>query len=476
MHTSQAGPFISHSPNGRIKRVRAPAHRFVLAVLAVVIGAPAGIGTSAAQEAGQTTDDPRRVPIPPVDDANAPVLVLQGGTLISGGDGPAVEDAVVVIRGDRIIDVGSARDVTIPNRPDRVIDVDGLYVMPGLIDAHMHFTQFRQDDFNKYRDTETAAAIRGTLLLGQFLGAGITAVRDVGTTGDVALRIKEAVERGLIDGPRVFWSGQMIATRGGHGDEITAVGSGKTGGERSDIRVANGPWDWRVAVREQVRQHADWIKLMAPYTSEEVAAAVDEAHMHGIPVAVDSFGKYSLWAAQAGVDSIEHPLDLSLEVIDAMAESGTAFVPTLTAFYNLLEYGYPAAGIPRGGFYYTMSRRFGLDHEHHLEMVKAALDRGVVVGVGTDIPFENERRYPDDYYVELRLLKDAGFTNLEILKAATSANAQILKMGDRLGTVSEGMLADLLVLGSDPLADIQNVRDVRFVIADGRVVREPAPR
>jgi imidazolonepropionase-like amidohydrolase len=444
-------------------------------VFAGFAGIAAAQEQGSAREPGRTTDDPRRVPVPPRDYQILPALVLQGGTLLPGSDEKPVENSVVVIRGDRIVAAGNSDQIRIPQDVDRIIDTTDLYVMPGLIDAHLHFTQFRRDDFGKYRDSEAAAAIRGTLLLDQLITAGITAVRDVGTTGDVALRIKEAVERRLVDGPRVFWSGQMIATRGGHGDETTAVGSGKKDGERTDIRVANGPWEWRLAVREQIRQHADWIKLMAPYTRAEISAAVDEAHMHGIPVAVDSFGKYSLWAAEAGVDSIEHPLNLSREIVDAMAENNTAFVPTLTAFYNLLEYGYPAAGIPVGGFYFTMSRRFGLDHDHHLAMVRRAHDSGVAIGVGTDIPFENERRYPDDYYVELGLLKDAGLSNQEVLDAATTDNARILKMEDRLGKIADGMLADVLVLGADPRADIRNLRQVRLVIADGRVVREQLP-
>lgn len=442
------------------------------AVMAVILAGHSLATADPAPGIPATTDDPRRVPVPPRDHSDDPVLVLRGGTLILGTDSKPIEDAAVVIRGDRIVAAGEAEAITIPTSADREIDTTGLYIVPGLIDSHVHFTQHRGDDFTRYSDSEAAAAIRGTLLLEQLIGAGITAVRDMGTTGDVALRVKEAVERGMLVGPRVFWSGQMIASRGGHGDEITAVGSGKRE-ERSDLRVANGPWDWRLAVREQIRQHADWIKLTAPYTKEEIAAAIDEAHLHGIPVAVDSFGQYTEWAAQARADSIEHPLDLSQETIDAMATSGTNFVPTLTAFYNLLAYGYPPAGIPRGGFYFTMSRRFTLDHEHHLAMVKAAHDAGVTVGVGTDIPFENERRYPDDYYVELGFLKDAGLSNLEVLIAATSGNAEILQMGDRLGTVAAGMLADILVIGADPLSDIANVRDVRYVVADGRVVREP---
>jgi imidazolonepropionase-like amidohydrolase len=356
-----------------------------------------------------------------------------------------------------------------PDRVDQRIDAGGLFVLPGLIDLHMHFTQQRGDDFGQYRDSDAAAAIRGMLLLSQFLDAGITAVRDVGTTNDVALRIKEAVARGMVDGPRVLWSGQLIAARGGHGNEITSTATGrpKSLDDSDRVRVATGPWDWRLAVREQFRMHADWIKLTAPYTAEEVQAAVDEAHMLGLPVTVDSFGKYTRLAAEAGIDSVEHPLDLDSEILAVMADQDTAFVPTLTAFYNVLTTGYPPAGIRGGGFYYTMSRRFPMDHDQHVQMVREAHRLGVPIGVGTDIPFENEWRYPGAYHVELGFLKDAGMTDKEVLASATRVGAEILGMADKLGTLEPGKLADIVIVGGDPLGDIQNVR---YVVANGRQV------
>ncbi|MDZ4729692.1 MAG: amidohydrolase family protein [Xanthomonadales bacterium] len=427
-----------------------------------------------AQEiAWRTSDDTRRVPLPPADTSKDEVLLITGGTLIDGRKGAPKKNAVVVVRGDRIVAVGQSPNVEVPAHVDKQIDASGLYIVPGLIDLHIHFTQQRGEDFSRYRDTDVAAAIRATLLLGQFLDAGITAVRDVGTSNDVALRIKEAVERHLIDGPRVLWSGQLIASRGGHADEITSTATGrpKSLADNDRVRVANGPWDWRLAVREQIRMQADWIKLTAPYTREEIDAAVNEAHLHGIPVAVDSFGEFSQWAAEVGVDSIEHPLDLNQDIINSMVSNKTALVPTLTAFYNVITTGYPSAGIPAGGFYYTMSRRFPVDHEQHIQMVRAAHKAGVPLGVGTDIPFENERRYPEDYYVELGFLKDAGLSDEEVLNSATSVGAEILGMGDKLGTVEVGRLADLLIVGANPLSDIQNLRDVRHVIADGQVVR-----
>lgn len=455
-------------------------HTLLRISLPIVVGLFCFCGFLGAQEgesnrfpALSTTDDPRRVPIPPRDLSGEPVLVLEGGTLIDGSGAQPVADSVVVIQGDRIVGVGPRSEVTMPAMVDRTIDVSGLFVVPGLIDLHMHFTQQRGEDFGRYRDSDAAAAIRGVRLLGQFLDGGITAVRDVGTSNDVAFKVKEAVERGIFDGPRVFWSGQLIASRGGHGDETTSTATGRPRSLQpsSRVRVAGGPEDWRLAVREQIRKHADLIKLTAPYTREEITAAVDEAHMHGYRVAVDSFGKYSEWAVEAGVDTIEHPLDMSDRLIRMMAERGTGFVPTMTAFYNPMTYGYPSAGIPAGGFYYTMSRRFPMTHEGNMESLSKAHQAGVKTGVGSDIPFENEKRYPGDYFVELNFFKEAGFSNQEILHASTRVGAELLGLEDILGTVKKGKLADILVVDGDPLQNHENLQNLKLLVADGRVVR-----
>ena len=445
-----------------------------LLALATLFASPAQAQYTQRSLGMETTDDPRRVPVPPRDRSNDPILVIRGGTLVDGTGADPVENAVIVIRGDRILDVGAAGKVSIPSNVERTIDVSGLYVVPGLIDLHMHFTQQRGDDFSRYRDSDAAAALRGVLLLGSLLDGGITAVRDVGTRNDVALKIKEAVERRLFDGPRVFWSGKMIVARSGHGDEVTSTATGRPKSLAGDARhrVATGPDDWRLAVREQFRMQADWIKITAPYTKEEVAAAVDEAHMHGIRVAADAYGEYVTWGAQAGLDTLEHPLALDDDILKAMAKHGTAFVPTLTAFYNVITYGYPPAGIPAGGFYYTNSRRFPVTEENILKPVKKAHELGIRIGVGSDIPFENEKRYPSDYFVELSLLKKAGMPDADIFASATRVGAEILGMADKLGTLEPGKLADLLVVAENPLDDIANLEAMRLVIADGRVVRD----
>jgi imidazolonepropionase-like amidohydrolase len=425
-----------------------------------------------------TTDDPRRVPIPPRDTSKDAVLVLRGGTLIDGTGADPLPNAVVVLQGNRILDVGPAATVRLPVKVDRVIDVSGSWILPGLIDLHIHFTQQRGDDFQLYRDSPAAAAIRGVLLASQLIDGGITTARDVGTLDDVALRIKEAAQRHMIDSPRVFWAGKLIGSRGGHGDEITETASGRPrsleGSGRH--RVANGPSDWRLAVREQIRMGADLIKLTAPFTKEEAAAAIDEAHMLGIRVTADAFGDYVTWAVEAKIDGIEHPLAISDAAIQAMVKNETAFVPTMTAFYNPTKIGYLSAHIPPGAFYYTMSRRFSMTHEDNMETLRKARAAGVKVGIGTDIPFENDRRYPSDYFQELRIFKEAGYTNREILTIATRSGGEILGIPDKLGTLEKGKLADVLVVGGDPLQDIDNLREMRLVIADGRVLRDRLTR
>lgn len=437
-------------------------------VAQAIVPAPLG---AALRPIPETSDDARRLPIPPVDRTHEPVVVITGGTLIDGRGGVPVPNAVVVTQGDRILAAGPAGATPVPANAARTIDAAGLYIMPGLIDLHIHFTQQRCDDFGKYSDSPAAAAIRGVALAEQLIGAGITAARDVGTVDDVALRVKEAVDRGIIRGPRVLWSGRIISSTGGHGDEVTSTATGRQkpalGGPTKGY---NGPWEWRTAVRQQVRSLADWIKLGAPADREEIAAAIEEAHSLGVPVAIDSYGKYTDWAIEAGVDTLEHPLAMSDNAVPLMKKHGTAFVPTIGAFDNLLTGGYPTAGIPTGGFYHTHSRRFVIDQQDHLTRVAEAHRAGVPIGVGTDIPFENEVRYPDAYFRELDYLTQAGMSNAAVLASATRIGAEIMRMGDKLGTVEKGKIADLLIVGANPLVSLKNLRDVRYVIADGKVV------
>jgi imidazolonepropionase-like amidohydrolase len=426
-----------------------------------------------------TTDDPRRVRIPSHSRADEAVTVLRGGTIIDGTDADPIADGIVVIQGDRILSVGPAQDVRLPRGDHRTIDVSGLYVMPGLIDLHVHLAQQWKADDSLFMDSDAAAAIRGTRKLAALLDGGITTIRDVGTRNDVALKVKEAVDRGIFEGPRVFWAGKGILARGGHGDEMRSgsseSGKGTIHSGGPYARVANGAADWQLAVREQIRGHVDLIKLFAPFSREEVTAAITEAHMQGRRVTVDAYDKYTTWAVEAGADCIEHTLATPDEAIELMARNNTALVPTLTTYHTLLTQGYSAAGLPPGGYYHDPHRSFEMSHAGNLEVVRKAHSAGVRIGVGTDMGFAGEVYYPESYFTEMGFLRDAGMENREVLESATRVGAEILGLDDMLGTLQKGKLADILVVREDPLSDIRNVRKIELVIADGRVVRERDP-
>jgi imidazolonepropionase-like amidohydrolase len=426
----------------------------------------------AQRSAYDTSDDLRRVPIPPVDRSHIPALVIRGATLLDGYGKAPVPDSIIVMRGDRIVAAGPAASTTVPSDVARTIDARGQWVMPGMIDVHCHLTSQRGTNIGGYPDSDAAAAIRGTQIAQSVVRAGITAIRDPATTGDVSLRLKEAVARGLIPGPRIFWAGAMIASTGGHGDEATSTATGRWKPNVPNTRTytANGPWEWRKAVREQIRRQVDWIKTSAPFTKEEITAAIDEAHREGLRVAIDSFGEYTNWAIEAGVDSVEHTLDMPDDEVALMAKHKTAFNPTIVAFETLLTRGYPTAGIVPGAFYYTFSRRYPIDLQDNLKHVAEAYRAGVRIGVGTDIAFETEILVPDSYFRELNFLKQAGMPTKAVLASATRVGADILGMSDKLGTIEAGKIADVIVLGSDPEADLKNLRDLRYVVAGGKVV------
>jgi len=456
------------SRSDRLARCRS-GRRGALACLALLALILPRLGLSqAAPPPFVTTDDPRRVRIPANADDQTPAIVLRDGTLIDGTGSPPVANAVVVVRGDRILAAGPSGSVALPSGEYQLLDVSGFYIVPGLIDLHIHLAQQWKADDSQYQDSDAAAALRGARKLAALLDGGITTVRDVGTRNDVAFKLKEAVERRIFEGPRVFWAGKGILATGGHGDELrsgvseASKGTIHSGGPYA--RIADGADEWRLAVREQIRQHVDLIKLFAPFSREEVSAAIAEAHAQRFRVTVDAFGQFTTWAIEAGADCIEHTLAMPDAAIAMMAQRDTALVPTLTTYH--------AGGLPPGGYYHDLHRSFEMTHAGNLRIVRAAHAAGVRIGIGTDMGFAGERHYPASYFTEAGFLRDAGLTDAEVLSGATRVAADILGMADKLGTLEQGKLADVLVVRGNPLADLRNLRNLVLLLADGRVVRD----
>ncbi|HEU4694596.1 MAG TPA: amidohydrolase family protein [Vicinamibacterales bacterium] len=408
-----------------------------------------------------TSDDLRRVPLDPKSGVPKANLVIQNARLFDGTGAPARE-ATVVVAGNRISAVLPPGTTDWP-RDASVIDAAGRTVIPGLVDLHTHMTYlFEFGGAPALTSLNQAdAALRGMERLRYFIESGITSIRDTGSHGMAPFILKQWSSEGRIPSPRVFATGQVITATGGHATEGFTFETAPEF-EGAMVREANGPEDWRAAVREQFKRGADWIKIASHYDESELKAAVDEAHRLGIRVTVDAETVFSDMAVRLGVDCIEHPLPRSDETVRLMAKNGIASVPTIIPYQIIIQ--------EYGGYYGSTSRRFTLDEPRMFDMLRKMKDAGVRIGVGTDLILDWYRRLPEPYVQELRNLQRVGYTPEQALVAATRTSAEILGMGDKLGTIEPGKLADLVILDGRPDADIEDLAKVRTVVVDGRVV------
>jgi len=415
-----------------------------------------------------TSDDVLRIPVPK--DYNVPKgsFVLVGGRLFDG-TGKAARPATIVVQGKTITAILKPGERNWP--ADAVVyDVTGKTVMPGLIDLHAHLTFFAAGDaVNVYSAANYSGAestMRGLKRMATYLESGVTTVRDVASHGDVPFVLKAKQATGEIFGPRIFAAGQLITQTGGH----AAVHAFQQGypeiadrNLNSMVRIASGPQEWREAVRMQFAKGADLIKLASEYSQEEITAAVDEAHSLGLPVTVDSETQYIDMAIKAGVDSIEHPLPRSDAAVALMAKRGIASVPTLVA-YRVIMRG-------SGGYFGSTSRRFQLDEMVNENMAAKMRRAGVKMGIGLDVVALAGTDYlPGSYIDELESFTRIGFTKVEALVAATKTGAEIIKLGDRLGTIEPGKLADIIVVDGNPDEDFAALRKVRTAFVNGRLM------
>jgi imidazolonepropionase-like amidohydrolase len=412
-----------------------------------------------------TSDDVLRIPVPA--DFNVPKgsFVLVGGRLFDG-TGTAARPATIVVQGKTISALLKPGERNWP--ADAVVyDISGKTVMPGLIDLHTHLTFLDVEDMSVYSPGNTSGAesvMRGLRRMAIHLQAGVTSVRDVASHGDAPFVLKRLQASGEIQGPRIFTAGQLITQPGGHG-ALHAVTANypevPNGNPNSMVRIASGPEQWREAVRIQFTKGADLIKLASEYTQEEITAAVDEAHSLGLPVTVDSETQYIDMAIKAGVDSIEHPLPRSDEAISLMAKRGIASVPTLVT-YRIIQR-------KSGGYFGSTSRRFELNEDSIVAMAKKLRRAKVKMGIGLDLITDAPNYMPGAYIDELESFTQIGFTKAEALVAATRTSAEIMHMGDRLGTIEVGKLADIIVVDGNPDEDFSALRKVRTVFVNGRL-------
>jgi imidazolonepropionase-like amidohydrolase len=405
-----------------------------------------------------TTDDPRHVPMPPGDRGPEGVTVLRGGRVFDGTGAPA-RGATVVLDGNVIRSVLAPAETSWPSEA-RVLDVAGMTVLPGLIDMHTHLDYTEPEVPIEQAVNPTHATLRGVERLRYFIESGITSVRDTGSKYDVPFRLKEFVAENRIPGPRIFAAGQLITATGGHGAEGLTPRSQLYGA----IREASGPDDWREAVRENFKNGADFIKIASHFSEAEIRAAIEEAHALGLRVTVDAETFYIGWAVEAGVDSVEHPLPRTDEVIQMMADKRVRSVPTLIPYSYIFDLS--------GGYFGSTSRRFSFSNDANLDVLRRMRKAGIKMGVGTDLVMNWFRYLPTAYIHELEFFVESGYSKPEALIAATRDGAEILGMEDKLGTLEPGKLADVLVVKGNPDEDLRALANVELVFRGGYLVVE----
>lgn len=407
-----------------------------------------------------TSDDPRRLPVRPVEMSDD-VTVFRNARIFSTADG-SIPAGEIIIRGNRIEAVNIPQSESPPDGAT-VIDATGLTALPGLIDLHVHLTYIRDPAAPEIISSESQAdaALRGYERAQRYLDAGITTVRDVGSHGMAPFILKSYAQSHRLDLPRIYTAGQVITSHGGHGTEGFFLKTSPPYGD-AIVRVASGPDEWRQAVREQFARGADLIKLASHFTEEEVRAAIEEAHSLGLKVIVDSETQFTELAVKAGVDVVEHPLPRSRRAIDLMVKNGVASVPTIVPYQIIIE--------KSGGYFGSTSRRFTLTEETIMDMTKRLYEAGVPLGVGTDLILNWDEQLPGVYVREMKNFVKIGMSAPEAIIAATRVGAEILGMDDRLGEISPGKLADIILVEGRPEENLEDLMRTKLVMVDGRVM------
>jgi imidazolonepropionase-like amidohydrolase len=419
-------------------------------------------GPLAAQ--GQT---PAAPPAPPPQ----PILI-KAGRLIDGRSAQAQTNVGILIEGERIRAVGSLAQVQAQSPNARVIDLSQMTVLPGFIDTHTHLllngdpTSASYDEQLLYQSTPYRAilAARNARLA---LEHGFTAIRDVETEGAMFadVDVKRAVNRGEIPGPRIFASTRAMAPTG-----MYPIGSPNWEIELPHgVQTVDGVDNARLAVRDQVRHGADWIKyysdrryFFAPdstlrswvnFTDAEARAIVEETHRLGRQVAAHAIGSDGIAAAlRAGVNSIEHGDGLTDSLMDVMVRANVYWVPTVTVGVYVAP--------PRGGIWPALV-------ELERRAFARAVRKGVKIALGTDaggFPWTELNQAKEfEYYVQY------GMTPMQAIQSGTSVAAALLGQEQNVGAVTPGLYADLVAVAGDPLRDITELQRVRFVMKGGTV-------
>ena len=421
-----------------------------------------------------TSAQARQAPAAAAVSADQPTTFVQVGRLLADpASGRVLRDKTLVIRGNQIVEI---RDGFVGE--GEVVDLRGAFVLPGLIDSHVHLTgqQSPTSRMDEVTQSNAAQAMVGARYARRTLNAGFTTVADLGASNEAIFALRDAVRRGDVPGPRIIASGSAVSIHGGHGD---------ANGYRDDIlhlmspeSICSGPEDCMRAVRLQVRSGADIIKITATggvlsntaaglaqqFSEDELAAIVASAHRMGRQVTAHAHGVDGINAfLKAGGDSIEHGTYLDDESMRLFKAHGAWLVPTLMAG----DYVARVAASPDNFFTPAQTAKALEAGPKMLDMARRAHAGGVRIAFGTDTGVSAH----GDNAQEFALLVRAGLTPLEAIQSATVGAAEHLKISNEAGRLAPGMPADLIAVSGDPLSDVTELERVRFVMKNGQVFR-----
>ncbi len=400
---------------------------------------------------------------------------IQCGKLIDGTSATAQTQMTIVVEDKNIIDI--QKGYTSGTGADKLINMQNKTVMPGLIDCHVHLElQFSKESTAEiFTLTDADIAYQASVFAKRTLMAGFTTVRDLGGSG-VNISLRKAIRRGLIDGPRVITAGRAISASGGHMDPSDGFRDDAFNHRMGpDDGVADGRDELIKAVRLQFKRGSDVIKIAstggvldlsedgsgAQFSIDEIKAVVETAKDYGLKVACHAHGAEGIRRAiLGGVTSIEHGTFMDAEDMKLAKQYGTWYVPTIIAGKSVAD----SARIP--GFFPPVIARKALEIGPQIQQTFAkAYKAGVKIAFGTDAGVYAHGKN----YIEFQYMVEAGMPPMEAIKAATSSAAELLGLSSKIGSITKGKFADIIAVDGDPLADIKTMKNVSFIMKEGKI-------
>ncbi len=407
-------------------------------------------------------------------------ICITGGKLFNGKDTTIFENPQVIIEGNKIVGVNKEENQQPVGEDYKKITLNAdHFIFPGLIDSHVHVQSSGQPNFeDDFKDSVALMGIRAGVNATKTLMAGFTTIRDASAESLIDISVKKAIEKGYIKGPRMLVSCRGLSITGGHGDHANGWPPEVSFAQRY---VVDGPLEVRKAVREQLRDGADVIKVAATggilstgdnpdhigLRVDEMREAVEEAQNAGKKVMAHAQGAVGIKnAIIAGVHSIEHGSILTDEIIEMMIEKGVFLVPTLVAGYLISEKG-SEAGIPENSV-----KKAKQIVDLGFENFKKAYKAGVKIAMGTDAG--TCFNFHGNNAKELELMVNSGMSPFDALQAATIKGAELLDLSETLGSIEAGKLADIVIVEGNPIENIKIFQDkelMPFIIKDGELIK-----